>query len=111
MEKLLNEVKQYRKEQAELLDWNKHNGHPVMVSFDEGGLNACDKIIAIIERAGAKADSTSEKDLRVCEVMPSGFSVNQENAIFYGLKELAEQGQTVWDKEQIMQSISKNLLR
>lgn len=62
MEKLLNEVKQYRKEQAELLDWNKHNGHPVMVSFDEGGLNACDKIIAIIERALANA-GTSEKDL------------------------------------------------
>lgn len=63
MENLLNEVKQYRKEQAELLDWHKHNGHPITISFDEGGLNACDKIIAIIERAKAKADSTSGKDL------------------------------------------------
>ena len=73
MEKLLNEVKQYRKEQAELIDWNKNNGHPIMVSYDEGGLNACDKIIAIIERVRAKADSTSEKDLRVCEVIPRFF--------------------------------------
>ena len=73
MEKLLIEIKQYRKEQAELLDWNKHNGHPVTVSFDEGGLNACDKIIAIIERARAKSDSTSEKDLRVCDVIPRFF--------------------------------------
>jgi hypothetical protein len=73
MEKLLNEVKQYRKEQAELLDWNKHNGHPVMISFDEGGLNACDKIITIIERCEGKSDSTSEKDLRVCEVIASAW--------------------------------------
>lgn len=47
---LLNEVRQYRKEQAELFEWTKKNGHPKMASFDEGGLNACDKLIAVIEK-------------------------------------------------------------
>jgi len=47
---LLDEVRQYRKEQAELFEWTKKNGHPKMASFDEGGLNACDKLIVIIEK-------------------------------------------------------------
>jgi len=47
---LVNEVRKYRKEQAELFEWTKKNGHPKMASFDEGGLNACDKLIAIIEK-------------------------------------------------------------
>lgn len=51
MEKLLNEIKKYRKEQAELHEWTKKNGHPMTANYTEGGLDTCDKIIAIIERA------------------------------------------------------------
>lgn len=59
MEELLKEIRQYRKEQAELFEWTKKNGHPKMASFDEGGLNACDKIIAIVARALAKSSDES----------------------------------------------------
>ena len=58
MEKLLNKIKQYRKEQAELHEWTKKNGHPMTANYTEGGLDTCDKIIAIIERA--VADSSHE---------------------------------------------------
>lgn len=54
MERLLNAIKQYRKEQADMLDWSRRNGHPVMANFDEGGLNACDKIITIVESVMAE---------------------------------------------------------
>lgn len=47
---LLDKFKQYRKEQQELCEFSKNNGHPKSAAFDEGGLNACDKLIAIIEK-------------------------------------------------------------